>query len=133
MAAPSRVQLCGTFAVELAGRRVDDAFPGRQGRLLFGYLTLFRPQRVSRDALIDALWGDAPPAAAGAALSVVVSKVRSAVGQDILRGRSELSLTLPELTQVDVETAASALHAAESAIARGDWRRAWTVALSAQF
>jgi SARP family transcriptional regulator, regulator of embCAB operon len=42
-------------------------------------------------------------------------------------------VTLPELAQVDVETAASALHAAESAIARLDWRRAWTVALSALF
>jgi SARP family transcriptional regulator, regulator of embCAB operon len=32
-----------------------------------------------------------------------------------------------------VETAASAVHAAESAVARKDWRRAWTVALTAQF
>jgi DNA-binding SARP family transcriptional activator len=79
------------------------------------------------------LWGDRPPAAAGAALSVLISKVRSAVGPDVLRGRSELFVTLPERAQVDVEAAASALHAAESAIARRDWRRAWTVALTAQF
>jgi DNA-binding SARP family transcriptional activator len=121
------------FAVELAGRRVDDALPGRQGRLLFGYLALARPQRVSRDALVDALWGDSPPAAAGAALSVLISKVRAAVGPDVLRGRTELSLTLPEPAHVDVEIAGSALHAAESAITRRDWRRAWTLALTAQF
>jgi SARP family transcriptional regulator, regulator of embCAB operon len=133
MGTPSRVQLCGTFAVELAGRRVDPAFPGRQGRLLFAYLTLFRPRPVTRDALVDALWADRAPAAAGAALSVLVSKLRSVVGSDVLRGRSELFVTLPELAQVDVETATSALHAAESAIARRDWRRAWTVALSALF
>lgn len=131
--APSRVQLCGTFAVELSGRRVDRALPGRQGRLLFGYLTLFRPSPVSRDALVDALWGDRPPPSAGAAVNVLVSKVRSAVGADVLRGRGELFVTLPDEAQVDVETAASALHAAESAIARRDWRRAWTVALTAQF
>jgi DNA-binding SARP family transcriptional activator len=127
------VQLCGTFAVELAGRRIDDAFPGRQGRLLFGYLILSRPQRVSRDALVDAMWGDSPPAAAGAALSVLVSKVRAAVGPEVLRGRTELFLTLPEPAYVDVETAASALHAAESAISRSDWRRAWMLSLTAQF
>jgi DNA-binding SARP family transcriptional activator len=127
------VQLCGTFAVELAGRRVDQALPGRQGRLLFAYLVLSRLQRVPRDALVDALWGDSPPATAGAALSVVISKVRAAVGPDVLRGRTELSLALPEPAYVDVETAASALHAAESAVAQRDWRRAWTLSLTAQF
>jgi len=36
----ARVQLCGTFAVELLGRRVDNLLPGRQGRLLFAYLVV---------------------------------------------------------------------------------------------
>jgi DNA-binding SARP family transcriptional activator len=119
--------------VELAGRRVDHAFPGRQGRLLFGYLVLSRLERVSRDALVDALWGDSPPAAAGGALNVVISKVRAAVGPDVLRGRAELSLRLPEPVHVDVEAATAAVHAAESAVALGDWRRAWTLALTARF
>jgi len=132
-AGATRVQLCGAFAVELAGRRVDQALPGRQGRLLFGHLVVHRLQPVSRDALVDALWGDAPPPTAGAALSVVISKVRTVVGPDVLRGRTELVLALPEPAYVDVETAATALHAAESAVARGDWRRAWTLSLTAQF
>ena len=129
----TRVQLCGSFAVELAGRRVDHALPGRQGRLLFGCLALSRPQPVSRDILVDALWGDSPPAAANAALSVIISKVRAVVGPDVLRGRTELSLVLAEPAHVDVELATSALHSAESAVALGEWRRAWTLALSAQF
>ena len=133
VAGPTRVQLCGTFAVEMAGQRLDPMLPGRQGRLLFGYLAVSRPQRVSRDALVDALWGDSPPSAAAAALSVLISKVRAAVGPEVLRGRTELSLILPEPAHVDVETAASAVHAAESAVARQDWRRAWMVALTAQF
>ena len=61
MAEPAYVQLCGTFAVELSGRRIDALLPGRQGRLLFAYLALSRLQPVSRDALVDALWGAAPP------------------------------------------------------------------------
>jgi SARP family transcriptional regulator, regulator of embCAB operon len=119
--------------VELAGRRIDRSLPGRQGRLLFAYLTLFRSQPVPRDVLIDALWTGQPPAAAGAALTVLISKVRSVVAPDVLRGRSEPFLVLPEPAHVDVEVAASALHAAESAVARRDWRRAWMVALTAQF
>jgi SARP family transcriptional regulator, regulator of embCAB operon len=130
---PSRVQLCGPFAVELTGRRVDRALPGRQGRLLFAYLVVARLQHVSRDALVEALWGDSPPAAAGAALSVVIAKVRAAIGPDVLRGRADLFLRLPEPAYVDVETAVSAVHTAESSIALRDWRRAWTVSLTAQF
>jgi SARP family transcriptional regulator, regulator of embCAB operon len=55
----ARVQLCGTFAVELLGRRVDNLLPGRQGRMLFAYLVVSRLLPVSRNSLIDALWGDA--------------------------------------------------------------------------
>ncbi|MEU4428181.1 BTAD domain-containing putative transcriptional regulator [Actinoplanes sp. NPDC024001] len=133
MAQSSRVQLCGPFAVELGGRRVDQALPGRQGRLLFAYLAVADAQPVSRDTLVDALWGDNPPASAGAALSVVISKVRAVVGPDVLPGRAGLSLRLPSPAHVDVRTALAAVHAAESSIALRDWRRAWTVSLTAQF
>jgi SARP family transcriptional regulator, regulator of embCAB operon len=129
----SRVQLCGTFAVELSGQRIDDSLPGRQGRLLFAYLVVSRLEPVPRDVLVDALWGHAAPANAGAALSALISKTRAVVGPHLLKGRSELSLTLPEPAQVDVELSLSMLHAAESAAALGDWRRAWSPSLSALF
>jgi DNA-binding SARP family transcriptional activator len=129
----ARVQLCGSFVVALDGRRVDPELPGRQGRLLFSYLVLARPQPVSRDLLIDAMWGDRPPSTAGSALTVLVSKVRAVVGADVLRGRAELRVALPEPARVDVEVALSALHQAESAVALGDWRRAWPAALAAQY
>lgn len=133
IAGPTRVQLCGTFAVELAGRRIEAAFHGGQARLLFGYLVLSRRERVSRDTLVEALWGDSPPAAAAGALNALISKLRAQVGPDVLRGRSELSVVLPEPALVDVEVAISAVHAAESAIAGRDWRRAWSLALTARF
>jgi DNA-binding SARP family transcriptional activator len=129
----TRVQLCGTFAVELSGRRIDNSLPGRQGRLLFAYLAISRLETVSRDALLEALWGDDRPADAGGALSALISKTRAAVGTDVLRGRTELILALPEPARVDVEVAISQLHSAESAVAIGDWRRAWAPALSALF
>jgi DNA-binding SARP family transcriptional activator len=127
----ARVQLCGTFAAELSGQRFDNLLPGRQGRLLFAYLALSRLRPVSRSTLIDALWGEDQPANAGGALNALISKTRSVVGGDVLRGRSELILELPEPAYVDVEVALSMLHAAESAVAVGAWRRAWLPARSA--
>jgi DNA-binding SARP family transcriptional activator len=124
----ARVQLCGTFAVELMGRRIDNLLPGRQGRLLFAYLATSRLQTVSRDTLMEALWADDRPTNAGGALSALISKSRAVVGSDVLRGRTELSLALPEPARVDVEVAVSQLHSAESAVAVGDWRRAWAPA-----
>ena len=53
------------------------------------------------------------------------------VGGQVLRGRNELILALPEPAYVDVEVALSMLHAAESAVAVGAWRRAWSPARSA--
>jgi DNA-binding SARP family transcriptional activator len=127
----TRVQLCGPFAVELQGRRIDNMLPGRQGRLLFGYLALSRLQTVSRDSLIEALWADDRPADVGGALSALISKTRVVVGADVLRGRSDLILDLPEPAHIDVEVAVSQLHSAESAVAVGAWRRAWSPAQTA--
>jgi hypothetical protein len=94
---------------------VDNLLPGRQGRLSFAYLVVSRLLPVSRNSLIDALWGDAPPADAAGALNALISKTRAVVGRDVLRGRTELILTLPEPAQVDVEVALSKLQVAESA------------------
>jgi DNA-binding SARP family transcriptional activator len=122
---PTRIQLCGLFAVELNGRRIDRGLPSRQGRLLFAYLTLNRGRPIPRDELIEALWSHGMPAAPPAALAVLLSKLRATVGTDILRGRRDVTLALPANTRVDVEDALAGVHAAESAVALGEWRRAW--------
>jgi DNA-binding SARP family transcriptional activator len=101
--------------------------------MLFGYLVLYRSQPVPRDVLVDVLWGDSPPPSAPDALTVVVSRLRSVIGAEVLSGRRQLSLVLPEPALVDVEQAVSAVHRAESAVTTGSWRRAWFAALSAQF
>ena len=128
----ARIQLCGSFVVELRPG-IATAFPSPQARVLFACLVLSRPHPVTRDVLIDALWGDAPPASAEAALSVLISRLRTTVGSDFIRGRTEVAIALPDDTQVDVETAFAALHTAESAIATGEWQRAWFSSLTAQF
>ncbi|HEY7076563.1 MAG TPA: BTAD domain-containing putative transcriptional regulator [Solirubrobacteraceae bacterium] len=130
---PSYVQLCGRLVVELHGRRLDPSLPGRQGRALFAYLVLQRPATVGRDELIEAVWADHPPDNRAAALTVLLSKLRAAVGADVLSGRGSVSIVLPPGARVDVEQALDALHRAESAVVQGDWARAWSAALCARY
>ena len=128
----TRIQLCGRFVLELDGRRIEARLPSRQGRLLFAYLVLNRDAAVPRDELVEALWPYATPAAAPSALTVLVSKVRTSLGPELLTGRSELRLRLPPDARIDVEDGFAAVHEAQSAVALGDWKRAWGPALSAQ-
>ena len=126
------VQLCGRFVVELRGGRVEQRFPSRQGRRLFAYLVLNRPRAVGRRELIEAIWADEQPADRAAALTVLLSKLRAAVGADVLAGRGSVHVALPDGARVDVEEALAALHRAESAVVQGEWARAWSAALCAQ-
>lgn len=127
-----RIQLCGCFVVELDSRRIDAALPSRQGRLLFAYLALNRDRALTRDELVEAVWPYATPSAAPSALTVLVSKMRAALGAEVLSGRGELRLNLPPSARVDVEEAIAGVHQAQSAIAQREWRRAWGPALRAQ-
>ena len=71
------------------------------------------------------LWDDRVPASADVALRSLLSKLRAAVGDDLLRGRSDLSLALPPEAWVDYEAAHQAIHRAEADIAREHWHDAW--------
>jgi DNA-binding SARP family transcriptional activator/class 3 adenylate cyclase len=127
-AAETRVQLCGRLVVELNGRRVDDDFPGRQGRLLFAYLAINRRRPVARDELADALWSERVPSGADSSLSALLSKLRRTLGREMLDGRSSVQLQLPQRSWLDVEAAMEAIHRAESALGRSDWPAAWSAA-----
>lgn len=112
--------------MELEGHRVEERLPGRQGMLLFAFLVVRRDRASSRGELIEALWREgAQPSAPDSALSALLSKLRSALGQDRVVGRTEVGLALPPDAFVDLEAANEAIHAAESAAAREDWTEAW--------
>lgn len=125
---PVRVQLCGRLAIEIGQRRVDDALPGRQGRMLFTYLAVNRRRPVGRYELVDALWSEDPPADADTSLSALLSKLRRMLGPGRLDGRGTLQLQLPEGSWIDVEAAMEAIHRAEAALNRRDWAEAWSAA-----
>jgi len=67
-------------------RSGDRAVPIGRGkqRALLALLLLNAGRVVSTDRLIDELWGDTPPATASTALQVYVSKLRKALGQDVI-------------------------------------------------
>jgi SARP family transcriptional regulator, regulator of embCAB operon len=121
----SKIQLCGRLVVKLGARRVDDALPGANGRLLFAYLVLNRFRRMGREELLMAIYGEEATPDHHPRLSVLLSKLRRVVGPDLLAGRSEIELLLSPGTFVDVEAALEAAHRAESHIANGEWAEAW--------
>lgn len=121
----TRIQLCGRLVVELDGRRVEDALPGAKGRLLFAYLVLNRDRRVSRDEMLSAVYGEEASPDQHPSLSVLLSKLRSVIGQKLLTGRSEIELVLPRDAFVDVEAAREALHRAEARVAASEWAESW--------
>lgn len=118
-----KIQLCGRLAVVVAGARVEDRLPGRQGRLLIAYLTLNRRRMVTRDELVEAVWPDGRDGG----LAPLLSKLRRVVPVE------GTLLTLSADTWVDVEAAADAVHRAESAVALGEFARAWGPAQVALF
>jgi len=60
------------------------------------------------------------PAAPGAALSTLLTRLRVALGEGVLQGRHGLSLRLAADAWIDVEAAERGAARAEAALARGD-------------
>ena len=131
-----KVFLTGRVAAEANGRVLDEArFPGRQGRLLFAYLVVARSRPVPRDELVDAIWGESPPATWEKALTVMASKLRGLVVEDGITLTNAFGcyrLDLPEGTWVDLFAAASGAQDAEEALAAGELDEARAAAESAE-
>lgn len=121
----ARIQLCGRFVADIDGSRREDVLPGRRGRILFAYLVLHRDRPIPREELLLAGWGEEAPADAANAFSVLLSKLRSALGADHFQGRAAVELLMPHATFVDVEAAQEGAHRAETCIAEGRWAQAW--------
>ncbi len=117
-----KAQLCGRFALILDGRRVECELPGRQGRLLAAFLLANRLRTVTREQAIEAIW----TSGRDGGLAPLLSKVRRVLPLDGLR-------PVADELWIDVESAADALHRAESALALGDAHRAWAPAQVALF
>src|SRR3954471_23944673 len=128
----TRIELCGRLLVEMDGEELHGALPGRQGRLLFAYLVMNRDRPVRRDELVEALWAeDGQPASGDALLRPPLSRLRKALGDGRLEGRSELTLVLPEPAWVDWEVALAALARIRTSLGSRDYRTALDGAVEA--
>ncbi|HEX8104543.1 MAG TPA: hypothetical protein VF533_18140, partial [Solirubrobacteraceae bacterium] len=125
------VHLCGRLEVRWDGEQLDRVLPGRQGRLVFAYLTLHRDRAVRRAELTEALWSGAPPSDADALLRPLLSRLRRALGPERLDGRAEIAVRFPDGTWVDWEAVRAGLRSAREASAAGDAAAAWQLAREA--
>lgn len=135
-----RIHLSGLLTIEGEDAVVSPRdFPGQQGRAAFTFLVGHRDVPVLRDELAEALWPSGASGAAGgrpeawdAALSAIVSKLRSLLGRlgldagEALRSADGCyELHLPPGTWIDHEAAFDSIHEAESALSRNDFAGAY--------
>ena len=128
-----RVYLSGQLTLESpVGRAEARSFPGQQGREAFTFLAMRSGMPVSRQALLEAVWGRSQPASAEASLNSIISKLRRLLSGVGLRGAQALrfsggsfELHLPAATWIDHPVAFDAIHQAETALRAGDARAAY--------
>ena len=118
-----RFYITGEVGLEHSGRLTPvGAVSSRQGRLVFAYLVFARDRLVSRDELADALWPAGPPRAWEAALSALISNLRSVLaGAAAIETASGCHRLVPRSPAwVDYEAALNSVDAAEAALRAGD-------------
>lgn len=124
-----RIYICGRLAIEWEGGAIlERDFPARQGRLMWAALVLGRRRPVGREDLAGAIWGDDIPDGWDTALNALASRLRAMlrpvsaqIPQAGIRGDvGRYALTLPHGAFIDLDRARSGLHAAETALHRGD-------------
>ncbi len=76
---------------------------GPKQRALLAVLLLDRNAVVSRDRLIDALWGERPPASAAHTLDAYASRLRKLLGADRLTRRAGGYVLRTDAAEVDVD------------------------------
>lgn len=113
-----RVALLGEIALRRAG--VLTPVPGARSRLLVAALATHPGRSRAALALIDDIWGDAPPRAPMNALHTQISRLRSALPDGALDiGPAGYRLVLP-VDQVDLTRVARIEQRARAAFAAGD-------------
>src|SRR5919201_1093184 len=120
--APPRFSLLGPLAVTLDGEPVS--LGGQKRRALLATLLLEPKRVVSRDRLIDALWGEDPPDTARNTVQVYVSQLRKLLPEGMLETAPPGYRLAVEPDTVDVFEFVRLSEEGRAALAAGDAARA---------
>ena len=93
---------------------------GLKQRALVAILLLHRGEVVSSDRLIDELWGERPPATAAKTLQAYVSRLRKALGSEVLVTRNGGYALAASPSQLDADRFEGMAADARRALADGD-------------
>ena len=123
MAVGLRLWLLGGFRAEVGGQAVPERrWHRRKACSLVKLLALTPRHRLHREQLMDILWPDLPPDAAGANLRKAVHFARQAIGVEALRSRDDGVWLEPDGLWVDVDAFQAAIAAGDAAGALGLFR-----------
>src|ERR671924_337344 len=121
-AADAQFSLLGPLAVTSNGEAV--ALGGQKRRALLAVLLLEANQVVSRDRLIDALWGEEPPDTARNTIQVYVSQLRKLLPEGMLETVAPGYRLAVEPDSVDLFEFVRLSEEGRGALAAGDAARA---------
>jgi YVTN family beta-propeller protein len=111
-------RILGPLEVRLNGGALP--LGGRKQRALLALLLLHANEAVSRDRLIDALWGERPPPSVHQSLDSYVSRLRRALGHERLLRRPAGYVLVLDPGELDLARFEDLVAAAREALARGD-------------
>jgi YVTN family beta-propeller protein len=110
--------ILGTVEARANGKALE--LGGGKQRALLAVLLLHPNEAVSRDRLIDALWGEHPPPSVQQSLDSYVSRLRKVLGRDRLIRRPGGYVLVVEPGELDLDRFEKLLQTANEAAAAGD-------------
>jgi predicted ATPase/DNA-binding SARP family transcriptional activator len=108
-------RILGPLTAALDGRPLALGAPKQ--RAVLAKLLLARGAVVPRDTLVDAVWGEQPPEAAGVSLQVYVHGLRKALGADRIERHGDGYRVRVEAGELDVERCEQLVQRARAALA----------------
>jgi DNA-binding SARP family transcriptional activator len=117
-----KFSLLGPLEARLDGHLL--ALGGPKQRGLLAILLLHANEAVSRDRLIDGLWGDQAPPTAQRSLDTYVSRLRSLLGADRVERRAPGYLLRVEAGELDLDKFGALVERARSAASASDFQTA---------
>jgi YVTN family beta-propeller protein len=114
------VEICVLGPLEVRVNGAAAALGGPKQRAVLAMLLLHRNEVVSRDVLIDGVWGETPPSAARRSLDSYVSRLRAILGGHRIERRAPGYVVRLEPGELDLERFEMLLEQGRAAVARGD-------------